>query len=82
MTNTTAPALTATDVEVCLDCHLAAAGYTAEETGSTPDAEPWGLFADEAGQPIAGEEAGFGSWPCQGCGSHLAGDRFTATWLA
>jgi hypothetical protein len=82
MTNSTAPALTATAVEVCLDCLLAAAGYDEHETGSTPTVEPWGLWADEPGHAYAeGTEEGFSSRPCEGCGSHLAGDRFAATWL-
>ena len=83
MTNTTATA-TRSDVavEVCLDCLLAAEGYTEDETGHTPDREPWGLFDGEPGHPVAdGSEEGFGSWPCQGCGSTLAGDRFAAAWL-
>jgi hypothetical protein len=85
MTNSTAtaaPTVTAVAVEVCVDCHLVAAGYSADEMGTAPEVEPWGLFADEPGHAYAeGTEEGFGTWPCQACGSTLAGDRFAATWL-
>jgi hypothetical protein len=83
MTNSTAPALTATTVSVCQTCLLVAAGYSTDEMGYAPTETPWGLWADEAGHPVPeADEEGFSSRPCEGCGDHLAGDRYAATWLA
>lgn len=69
-------------VELCVDCVLAVEnGPSAHE----PDADWPGLLPQNEGVPFVaardgdGEpitEPSFGTYPCFGCGSGLAGDRY------
>lgn len=70
------------NIAICTDCHLAAQGYDAHETGHAPDREPlsqvdaYDVIPNVdiyAGNPM---EPHFSWEPCQGCGSTLGGDRY------
>ena len=64
--------------EVCSDCYFAAAGYSEHELGQPFDREP---LSQIPGPVTPGDEIGFGHSACEGCGSTLAGDRFTVITL-
>lgn len=67
--------MTVEKLEVCTDCYMAAAGYTAEETGYTPECEPLSLVDYEVVVPTQEGDAHYGKFPCEGCGTRLEGNR-------
>jgi hypothetical protein len=67
--------------EVCTDCYMFAAGYTVEEIGYTPEIEPLTKLDYQVIVPDAEGDSNFSNYPCQGCNSHLAGNRLeVAAW--
>jgi hypothetical protein len=71
-----AAAALASETVVCSDCLMAAAGYTAEELGTVPEYTPLTRLADFIVVPCDGE-GHFSNYPCDGCESPLAGDRYS-----
>jgi len=75
-------------MSVCIGCYMTHA--TGEDEGHDPhDPEPLclvpagddvtaGWIGDDATDPDA-DSLGFSWWGCDGCGSHLGGDRFKLT---
>lgn len=63
------------DIMVCVDCMTVA---EASEIDDEPDRESWGLIDpyDRGRYAITDDHDGFGTWPCDACGSTLAGERF------
>lgn len=62
---------------VCQTCYLTAAGYDQHELGYVADREPLHLLA---GVCIPeGQVSDFGTLPCEGCGDHLAGERYAVS---
>lgn len=62
---------------VCVDCYMAAAGYTPEETGYTPDSEPLSRIDFQVIVPEHEGDPHYGKFPCEGCDSRLEGNRLT-----
>lgn len=63
------------DIMVCVDCMTVA--ETGEGTGDF-DRTPWGLIEppEQRHYAITDDHDEFGTWPCDACGSTLAGERF------
>ena len=67
------------DLSVCTDCLMLLANGEGPEGHAEKMAEHLG---DDLRNTVpGGDELGFSHWPCEGCGSPLHGDRFTATIL-
>jgi hypothetical protein len=60
---------------VCTDCYMAAAGYTPEELGYTPESEPLTRIEFQVVVPDHDGDPHYGKYPCEGCGSRLEGNR-------
>lgn len=72
------------ELMVCEDCYLAAAGYTAEELGYTPEVEPLSRVEQPFLSVVPHDEEkdeDFSASPCEGCGSTLAGARHSVAVL-
>lgn len=74
------------DIKLCTDCVFADANgpdpeMHADWTGFLPEWDGWGFIAqtERYGDYNEIREPHFGKAPCDGCGSHFAGDRWDYT---